>query len=311
MHLLCTLRRRDERALSQLRRRDGAQAAENRRPVNYRHAYHAGNFADVVKHIALVSVLLHLKKKDKPFCVIDSHAGRGLYDLGGDEALRTGEAANGIARIRDLAGSVPASLAAYLDCVRAEGEGRYPGSPRIAARLLRPQDRLVAIERHPEEEAALAAALKPFPNTKAICADGHARLAALLPPPERRGLVLIDPPYEAPDEFARSAETLANAHRRFATGIYLLWFPSKSKAAADAFCGEVTAKGIQRAALLVIDDGQREAEERLSAAGLLIVNPPFGFEKEMRAASDMLAPCLGHEPGSPAQMTVAHLEALR
>jgi 23S rRNA (adenine2030-N6)-methyltransferase len=307
MHVLRALQRCDERTLPQLRRRAGAQAAENGPPVNYRHAYHAGNFADVVKHVALVSVLVHMKKKDKPFCVIDSHAGRGLYDLGGGEALRTQEAANGIARLRDLAGSLPAPLGAYLDCVRAEGEGRYPGSPRIVARLLRPQDRLVAIEKHPEEEAALAAALKPFPNAKAVCADGHDRLAALLPPPERRGLVLIDPPYEAPDEFARSAETLAMACRRFATGIYLLWFPIKSKAAADAFCGEVTAKGIRRAALVVIDDGQRQAEDRLSAAGLLVVNPPFGFEEQMRAAADILAPRLGHPASQPARISIAQL----
>jgi 23S rRNA (adenine2030-N6)-methyltransferase len=126
--------------------------------MNYRHAYHAGNFADVLKHAALVSVLLHLRKKDAPFAVIDTHGGRGLYDLGGAEAQKTAEAANGILRLlpRD---SLPGVLACYCDLVRGFGEGVYPGSPLIAARLLRTKDRLVGIEKHPEEYASLAAAL--------------------------------------------------------------------------------------------------------------------------------------------------------
>jgi 23S rRNA (adenine2030-N6)-methyltransferase len=275
--------------------------------VNYRHAYHAGNFADVVKHIALVAILLHLRKKDKPFRVIDSHAGRGLYNLGGEEAARTGEAEHGIQRIWDIdASALPAPLAVYLDCVRAEGERCYPGSPRIAARLLRAQDRLIAIEKHPDDAGALRTSLAPFAGAKAVRADGYERLPALLPPPERRGLVLIDPPYEAPDEFRRAGDLLVRAYRRFATGIFLLWFPVKSKADADALCGEVLAHGIDR--ILRVDTRlPGHAEGRLSAAGLLVVNPPFGFEAEMRSVANVVAPVLGGDAGSRAVMSLFDL----
>jgi 23S rRNA (adenine2030-N6)-methyltransferase len=274
--------------------------------VNYRHTYHAGNFADVVKHVAVVAALLHLKKKDKPFRVIDSHAGRGLYDLRSDEAGRTGEAEQGIARLLHLdTEAMPASLAAYLTCVRDEGEGFYPGSARIAARVLRVQDKLVAIERHPDEADALAKSLARFANTKAVCADGYERLPAQLPPPERRGLVLIDPPYEAPDEFARARDLLVLSYRRFATGVYLLWFPIKSKASADALCGEAVTQGVLRALRIDIDIGGEPEDGRLSAAGLLVINPPFGFEEEMRAAARVMAPLLGRDPALSAQISFA------
>lgn len=265
--------------------------------MNYRHAYHAGNFADVAKHLALVAVLLHLRKKDKPFFVLDSHAGRGRYDLSGDDARQTGEAEAGIERLRPLTGTaeLPQALKMYLESVALEGPGRYPGSPLIAARLLRPQDRLIAIEKHPEEAAALETALAPFRNAKAAEADGYARLSALLPPPERRGLVLIDPPYEAPDEFARAAEAVAGVYRRFATGIVMLWFPVKSRAAADAFCGEVLASGIAKTLRIdiAIANPPRDDKERLRAAGLVMVNPPYGLDREMRASADIIAPHLG------------------
>jgi 23S rRNA (adenine2030-N6)-methyltransferase len=267
--------------------------------VNYRHAYHAGNFADVVKHVALVTIIEHLKKKDKPFRVIDTHAGRGLYDLSGDEALRTGEAREGIARVRDLSG--PPVLQTYLDLVRSMGEGKYPGSPLIAARLLRPDDRLVAIEKHPEEFEALKKSLSIFATTRVAEADGYERLKALMPPPERRGLVLIDPPYEADDEFARAAAALIEAQRKFATGIYMLWFPIKSAAAANAFAGEIANAGMEKLLRIDIDVGAVD-KERLSAAGLLIVNPPFGFAQEMRALAPILAPALGR--GGAVALTV-------
>jgi 23S rRNA (adenine2030-N6)-methyltransferase len=257
--------------------------------MNYRHAFHAGNFADVAKHLALVSVLLHLRKKRTPFAVIDSHAGGGVYDLRGEAAVRTGEAASGIGKLAGLHGGPPA-LATYLRLARTEGA--YPGSPLIAAKLLRPQDRLVAVEKHPEDAAALAAALKPFRKARAENADGYARLIALLPPPERRAAILIDPPYEAPDEFAEAARALANALRRFATGIYLVWFPVKSRAEADGFCGEVLAAGARKALRLDVTIGA-PSDERLTSAGLLVVNPPFGFEGEMRAALALALPLMG------------------
>jgi len=261
--------------------------------VNYRHAYHAGNFADVMKHIALVAVLLHLRKKDAPFAVIDTHAGRGLYDLGGGEAVKTAEAADGVLKLKADA-QAPAAYSTYLDLARAGGETHYPGSPLIAARLLRPQDRLVAIEKHEEEFAALSGALKPFAKAHAICADGYERLNALLPPPERRGVVLIDPPYEAPDEFARAAQMLVAAHRRFATGIYLLWYPVKSAVDADALCGEVKAGSIQKALRIELDIGMSgDRPDALHAAGLLVVNPPYQFDTDMDAVLKLLVAQLG------------------
>ncbi len=257
--------------------------------MNYRHAFHAGNFADVVKHTALVAVLLHLRKRESAFVVIDSHAGRGVYDLRSQEALRTGEAANGVGRLAGLQDCPPA-LAAYLELARAPEA--YPGSPLIAAKLLRPQDRLVAVEKHPEDAAALAVVLKPFRKARAESGDGHARLTALLPPPERRAAILIDPPYEAAHEFSDAARALAGALRRFATGIYLVWFPIKSPAEADGFCGEVLAAGARKALRLDVTLGARR-DDRLTAAGLVIVNPPFRFEEEMRAALTLALPLMG------------------
>lgn len=272
--------------------------------MNYRHAFHAGNFADVIKHVALVAILLHLRKKEKPFRVIDTHAGRGLYDLGSEAALRTGEAAQGIARLDDLAGSLPPALATYLDIVRSTDAAHYPGSPLIAAKLLRKDDKLIAIEKHEEDEAALAAALAPYKNAKSASADGYVRLSALLPPPERRGLVLIDPPFEAEDEFGQLANALAAARKRFATGIYLVWYPIKSTAASDALAGEVLGGGSQEVARITIDIGRasKDGKDRLSAAGLLVVNPPYGFIEEMQAAASILAPRLGHD--DPAKVAV-------
>jgi 23S rRNA (adenine2030-N6)-methyltransferase len=257
--------------------------------MNYRHAYHAGNFADVHKHVALVAALLHLKKKKTPFAVIDTHAGRGLYDIASEAANRTGEAAQGIGRLAGFSPREPV-LRTYLEIAGSFGAGCYPGSPLIAAKLLRQQDRLVAIEKHPEEFAALKASLAPFHRAKAIEGDGYERLASLLPPPERRGLVLIDPPYESPDECDALVAAFRSGVRRFATGIYLIWYPLKVAVRFEALAGEILAAGGTRLLSLTFDVGGAVEAERLSASGLLLVNPPYGFDEQMRAASeDLLA----------------------
>lgn len=263
--------------------------------MNYRHAYHAGNFADVHKHVALVAVLLHLRKKETPFVVIDTHAGSGLYDLTGGEAGKTAEAEEGIAKLAGLSSEAPA-LATYLDIVRSFGVGRYPGSPLIAASLLRPQDRLLAIEKHPTEFALLRKSLAPFARAKALEADAYERLPALLPPPERRGLVLIDPPYESPEECEDVVSAFKSAIRRFATGIYLIWHPLKAAARFDALAGEIAAAGGVRLLSLILDTGVRAAPERLSASGLLVVNPPYEFDTQMRAVSAELLSQLRQGP---------------
>jgi 23S rRNA (adenine2030-N6)-methyltransferase len=269
--------------------------------MNYRHGYHAGNFADVVKHVALVAILLHLKKKDTAFSVVDSHAGRGRYDLAGEQASRTGEAQNGITRLADVTGAMPEALSTYLSLVRETAIGAsaeagatnkrvYPGSPLIAARLLRHQDRLTAIEKHPEEFAALEGVLAPYRNATAENADGYGRVLKLLPPPSRRGLVLIDPPFESPDEFSDLARTVREATRKFATGIYLIWYPVKSQAEADAFVGEALAGGVAKA--ITIDTKVSAPEGKLDRTGLLVINPPYGLAAEMQAAGALLAPRL-------------------
>ena len=263
--------------------------------MNYRHGYHAGNFADVVKHIALVAILLHLKKKDTAFAVVDSHAGRGCYDLGGSEAGKTGEAEAGIGRLGDdFSGSVPDTLATYLALTR-ESRSSYPGSPLIAAKLLRPQDRLTAIEKHPDEFAALKETLARFRNAQAEEGDGYRRTVKLLPPPSRRGLVLMDPPFEAPDEFSLLAETVREAWRKFATGIYLVWYPIKSQAQAAGFIGEVLAGGMEK--VLEIDTVIPAPEGKLNRAGLLVINPPYGFEAGMGHAARLIAPRLDAKIG--------------
>jgi len=263
--------------------------------MNYRHTFHAGNFADVVKHLALVRILLHLCRKEAPFVVIDSHAGRGVYDLTSNEAQRTGEAETGIARLRALSG--PEALQTYLSL--AADPRAYPGSPLIAAKLLRPQDRLVAVEKHPEEAAALKKTLAPFRKARVEEDDGYRRLAALLPPPERRGLVLIDPPFEAVDEFEHLAEAAKQGLARFATGIFLIWYPVKSQPAARAFCGEVLAGAAASVSALTIDTAITAPEGKLDRAGLLLLNPPYGFEADMKEMLALVAPRL---PGGKATM---------
>lgn len=256
--------------------------------MNYRHAFHAGNFADVVKHLALIAVLQYLQRKPKPFAVIDTHAGCGAYDMKGAEARLTGEAEAGVRRLIGLQGD--ALMTRYLEiCARCDV---YPGSPLIAAQFLRESDRLVAVEKHPEEAAMLTEVLRPYPKARAAEADGYTRLITLVPPHERRGVILIDPPFEETNEFVQSAKAFSAAYRRFATGIYLLWFPVKSASEADRFCGEVLNAGVDKVLRLDIQLDP-VPEDRLAAAGLVVVNPPYGFVAQMQAALEPALPRLG------------------
>src|SRR3954470_24170200 len=208
--------------------------------MNYRHAFHAGNFADVVKHATLARILVHLKGKPAAFRVIDTHAGAGLYDLAGPEASRTGEWREGIGKLvsADVEPAARELLAPYLDAVAAFNAGPlklYPGSPVLLQHWLRAQDRLTACEREPNAVRALAARLRGDRRAKAIAIDGYTALNAYLPPKERRGLVLIDPPFEQPDEHDRLAQGPPVAHRKRPTGIYALWYPIKDARETDRF----------------------------------------------------------------------------
>jgi len=262
----------------------------------------------VLKHTALVAVLAHLRKKETPFAVIDAHAGRGLYDLSSLEAKKTGEAEGGILRLLAQA-DLPDALADYCDIVRGFGEDRYPGSPLIAAKMLRRQDRLVAIEKHPEEFASLSTSLAGIKRARAIEGDYRVRLKSLLPPPERRGVVLIDPPYEAEDEFIEAARAAIDSWRRFATGITLLWYPAKHRASADAAAGELLNAGILSLLRLELDIGPSQAGSEagrappMSATGLLVINPPYGFADQMNVILRTLTTLLGRSATAKASVT--------
>jgi 23S rRNA (adenine2030-N6)-methyltransferase len=263
--------------------------------MNYRHAFHAGNFADVVKHAVLCRVLLHLRGKPAAFRVLDTHAGEGLYDLTRPEASRSGEWRHGIERVRNaaVAGEVGGLLAPYLDVVAAHNaNGRltsYPGSPALVRAWLRPQDRLVACELEPGAAAALAHNLRGR-NIRVVTIDGWTALTAYVPPKERRGLVLIDPPFEQPGEFARLADRLAAAYRKWATGLYLLWYPIKERRECEQFARRLARGGIGKIlrAELTIDD----RSDRLAGAGLVLVNPPWTLERELSILLPALAAIL-------------------
>ena len=263
--------------------------------MNYRHAFHAGNFADVVKHAVLTRVLMHLRDKPAAFRVIDTHAGAGVYDLAGPEAGRTGEWRDGIGRLVDAPLPPPAEtlLRPYRDAVTAcnpDGQLKiYPGSPALTRALLRRQDRLTACELEPHAAAALARGLRGDARTTAVAIDGWTALTAYVPPNERRGLVLVDPPFEQPDDFARLAQGLAAAHRKWPTGIYLLWYPIKDTVAAAAFVRRIARLGIAktlRAELIVTSETNVPG---LRGSGLIVVNPPWKLPAEL----EILLPALG------------------
>jgi 23S rRNA (adenine2030-N6)-methyltransferase len=262
--------------------------------MNYRHAFHAGNFADVFKHAILSRMLVHLREKAAPFRVIDLHAGAGLYDLASEEAGRTGEWRDGIGRLFDAALPAPAAelLAPYLAIVRSlnpDGVLRhYPGSPLIACKLLRPQDRFVACELEPAAAAALARCLRPFRQAKAVEIDGWVALNAYVPPNQRRGLVLLDPPYEDINEFARLAASLAAAWRKWQTGIYMAWYPIKGRDGPDRLAAALRRSGIEKALRLEMGIGPLEADGRLVDCGLVVVNPPWRLQREAEIVLDAL-----------------------
>src|SRR5471030_2451400 len=262
--------------------------------MNYRHAFHAGGFADVIKHIVLVRMLTYLQDKQAPFRVIDTHAGAGLYDLASDEAQRGGEWLTGIARAMQARFSETTLplLKPYLDIVRAfnpKAELKaYPGSPLIARALLRPQDRLTACEVEPKARKRLIEALRRDTQARVVDLDGWVALPAFVPPKERRGLVLIDPPYEQKDEFERMAAGFAQAFAKWPTGSYLLWYPVKSRRATDSLARHVAETDGAGAApgrclRLEFSVAPQAVEAGLISAGLLIVNPPWKLLGELKA----------------------------
>ena len=279
--------------------------------MNYAHVFHAGNFADVFKHALLARILVYLNRKDAPYRVIDTHAGEGAYDLAREEADRTGEWREGIGRLAALDRTSDAGqlLAPYLDIVGAcDAEGRpqiYPGSPAIAQKLARRSDRLVFCEKHPEAFAALKARFARDRRVKTLDLDGWTALGAFTPPPERRGLALVDPPYEARDEFARLAKAFAAAHAKWSTGVYALWYPAKDRRETDDLWRSVRASGARSALRLELAVAPTEEGGGLTRTGLVVVNPPFVLEAEAHVLLPELARLLERSPGAGAHLIEA------
>lgn len=269
--------------------------------MNYQHAFHAGNFADVHKHIVLTLVLDHLRGKPAAFRVIDSHAGAGRYDLSGPQAARSGEWRGGVGRLFGAADALRDAAAfrllkPYLDAVAALNAGGalrfYPGSPLIAKARLRAQDRLIACELEPGAAASLKAVMAGDRRVKVLALDGWTAIKANVPPKERRGLVLIDPPFEEASDFTTLCGALAEAHRKWPTGIYLLWYPIKERAAPDALARRLRRLAVPKILRCEIALGPPRADAGLTGSGLLIVNPPYTLEHDLKILLPALIPVL-------------------
>ena len=274
--------------------------------VNYHHAFHAGNFADVFKHAILLALLDALAAKDKPLCYLETHAGAGTYQLDEESARRTGEWQQGVGRLFE-AGAVPPPLRRYVDAIRAfnpQGGLRvYPGSPLLAAHALRADDRLVLCETQDEETALLRAQLRGDPRAHVHQRDGYAALHALLPPAERRGLVLIDPPFEQQRQEFRVIETaLAKAHVRWPTGVYAVWFPIKQRAVIRPFLRWLGTRGwrnVLHAELLVRAD---HSPLLLNGCGVAIVNAPWRIDAALAPLLPALKTVLAQADGASHQL---------
>lgn len=269
--------------------------------MNYRHIYHAGNFADVFKHVVLALILEHLRRKATPFCVLDTHAGIGRYDLTSIEAGKTREFESGIARIL-AAPSFPAELAPYRAAIQALnpqlGALRwYPGSPRVTRALMRPGDRLVLAELHPEDAVTLKREFEGDRQVTVHHMDGYHAIKAHVPPAERRGLVLVDPPFETTDEVVRMVAGLKAGHKRWPTGIFALWYPIKDRAAVWRFHQALEDTGIPRmlaAELTILPD---DDPFRLNGCGMVVVNPPWQFDATLSGLLPALHRALGPKAG--------------
>lgn len=258
--------------------------------MNYRHVYHAGNFADIAKHVGLLYCLEALKRKDAPFFVLDSHAGRGFYDLQSPEAHQSQEAERGIQRLIEK-GLAAAPLAEYFGAIHARRGrrlARYPGSPALIAAGLRAQDRALFVELMPAEARAAEREIESTGRVRTEIGDGYAALKAFLPPEERRGLVLIDPPYESIDELKTMLRAFAEAYRRWPTGTYLLWYPIRSALQRSLVHGRFEALRIPKMLYADLTIHPDDAGVGLAGSGLMIVNPPFGTDAYLQAAYDCI-----------------------
>ncbi|MBL9189002.1 MAG: 23S rRNA (adenine(2030)-N(6))-methyltransferase RlmJ [Opitutaceae bacterium] len=284
--------------------------------MNYRHRFHAGNFADAMKHALLIGLVRAMQAKEKGVFLLDTHAGRGGYDLAGaatgDSLARQPEWPDGIGRLwTEPEPALPPTVAELLTLARAydaqagnttPAPRHYPGSPLILRALLRPVDRLAACELQPDECLALRAELRGPERVAVHEMDGYTALRALLPPPERRALVLIDPPFEAQDEFARIAAGLREALRRFSAGVYAVWYPLTARARLDDFFDAIRALNPPPTLACELGIAGMDSALKLQGCGLLVINPPWRFEAEAQAVLAFLAEALAREPGGGARV---------
>ncbi|MAZ16243.1 MAG: 23S rRNA (adenine(2030)-N(6))-methyltransferase RlmJ [Ahrensia sp.] len=274
--------------------------------MNYRHIFHAGNFADVFKHIVLARIIAYMQNKDAAFRVLDTHAGLGLYDLSSDQAQKTGEWKTGIGKVMEAADRAPADVLAlispYLDAVRSSnpegGITQYPGSPMIARHLFRKQDRLTALELHPEDFDVLHAQFEGDVQARVTKLDGWLGIKSHLPPKERRGIVLVDPPFEVYHEFFNILTALKEGHKRFATGTFLLWYPVKHRKGVAEFREELKALKIPRILDTSLEVRSSGADVRFDGSGMIVVNPPYTLESELRTILPWLSSVLEFKKGS-------------
>ncbi len=260
--------------------------------MNYRHIYHAGNFADVMKHLALVLILDHLKKKEAPFCVIDAHSGIGLYDLQSEAAQKTKEWEHGIGRFsgfedNDDFALYQRSIKSYLD------KGQYPGSPLLISNMLRPQDRLIANELHPDDCETLKSNLRGKQNVRVTHLDAYECIRANIPPKEKRGLILVDPPFEERDEFETLARQMGEWQKRFATGIFMVWYPIKAHLAVEKIKREAQSLSFPRTWCMETMQHPRKQEGTFNGSGLLIFNAPFQIPERLTAVLPLLQERIG------------------
>lgn len=278
--------------------------------MNYRHVYHAGNHADVIKHIVMLRAFLHLQKKDKPFLFLDAHAGTGLYALWGDEALKTLEWQDGVGRFYDPAGkAVPLSADAealiapwrqVIASVNAMGQplSHYPGSPGFALSVLRPNDRVILNELHPDDHSKLADFAARDRRVTLVEGDAAIAVKAHLPPPERRGFILIDPPYEREDEARRAVQMLRDGHRRFATGAFALWYPVTGDGLSEMIAEEAQALAIPKMLRIELLVRQAVPDGGLAGSGLILVNPPWPLADELAVLGPALRERLKQSEGA-------------
>ncbi|MCL1076146.1 23S rRNA (adenine(2030)-N(6))-methyltransferase RlmJ [Shewanella dokdonensis] len=270
--------------------------------LSYRHGYHAGNYADVLKHAVLLQALTLLQKKDKGLVYIDTHAGAGGYSLNDEFAEKTGEYRDGVARLW-AQNSLPDSLQQYLDNIRHFNEnnqalGFYPGSPALVDMNLRPQDRMLLHELHPSDQQLLSEYFGQDSQVKIVEGDGLKGLIAALPPKERRGLVLIDPSYEIKTDYELVAETLIKAYRKFATGVYLLWYPVVQRQQTEAMLSRLKDSGIRRQLRIEQSIRPDNNEFGMTAAGLWVINPPWQLDEIAKEMLATLQPILQQPGGS-------------